>query len=348
MENVIRKTQRDSNVELLRIISMILVLVSHASYTSLYPPTQDFISNSFGNAFLRGMSESLSKVCVNVFILISGWYGIKTRLNRFAELIFQALFISICLYLIMRMLGLTRTISMNEWVELLLFKHKGYWFVRAYIILYIFTPILNAFVDHVSRNQLKAFLIAFFTAQFVYGFYNYGGWYAGGYSPLSFMGLYMMARYMRLYPNKYTKYNKFIDFSLYLIISFFTALCCLIITFIFDKGGTILLLYSSPLVILSSVFLFLPFTKFSFHSRFVNWVAASCFAVYLVHTTPFIINPYYIDLVSGWYETELRFSFLLKTLGLISFFFIFSICFDQVRILLWKFTSRLLWQMWQK
>ena len=125
-------------------------------------------------------------------------------------------------------------------------------------------------------------------------------------------------------------------------------MCCLIITFIFDKGGTVLLLYSSPLVIISSVFLFLSFTKFSFHCRFVNWIAASSFAVYLVHTPPFIIHPYYIDLVSCWYKTEIRTTFLFKTLGLISFFFIFSIYFDQVRILLWKFTLRLFRQMWQK
>ena len=184
---------------------------------------------------------------------------------------------------------MARVLSINEWVELLLFKHKGYWFVRAYIILYLFSPVLNAFVEKANKKQLMTFLIAFYMIQIVYGFYNYGGWYAGGYSPLSFMGLYMLARYMRLYPNKYTQYRIYIDFSLYIVISCFTAVCCLIITSIFDKGGTVLLLYSSPLVIISSVFLFLSFTKFSFHCRFVNWIAASCFAVYLVHTTPFII-----------------------------------------------------------
>ena len=107
----------------------------------------------------------------------------------------------------MRVFRLKRVIGMNERIELLLFKHNGYWFVRAYIILYLFSPALNAYVDHVSRQHLKAFLIAFYIAQIVYRFYNYGGWYAGGYSPLSFMGLYTLARYMRLYPNKYTKYS---------------------------------------------------------------------------------------------------------------------------------------------
>ena len=80
---------RESNIELLRIISMILVLLSHASYTSLTPPTIADISTSLDSAFLRVLAESFSVVCVNLFVLISGWYGIKVRWSRFAELIFR-------------------------------------------------------------------------------------------------------------------------------------------------------------------------------------------------------------------------------------------------------------------
>lgn len=327
---------RDSNMELLRIISMFLVLVSHASYTSLNAPTMFDISISLDSAFLRGMSESLSKVCVNAFILVSGWYGIKARWNRFLEFIFQVLFISISIYAFMRSLGLTPAMNINKCLELLLIKHRGYWFVKAYIILYLFAPVLNAFVDHVSKNQLRNFLITFFVVQLVYGFYRYGGWYAGGYSPLSFMGLYVLARYMRLYPSKYTQFNKYTDISLYLVISAFTTICSLSITYMFDKGGTVLFLYSSPLVILSSVFFFLFFTKLSFYNRIVNWVAASCFAVYLVHNSPYIFQPYYIDVIRCWYFTESSIHFMLYTIGLIVVYFVFSILFDQVRIIVWR------------
>lgn len=331
---------RESNLELLRIISMFLVLVSHASYMSLRPPTQIEISVSLDSSLLRALSEALSEVCVNAFILISGWYGIKVRVKRFSELIFQVLFVSIFFCVVMRILGLICSMDVNEWVELVLIKHRSYWFVKAYIILYMFAPVLSTFVDNVSQQQLKAFLMVFFVIQVIYGFYHYGGWYAGGYSPLSFMGLYLLARYMRLYPNGYTQLNKYVDLSLYLFISVFTAICSLALTYIFDKGGTVLFLYSSPLVILSSVFFFLFFTKLSFHSRIVNWVAASCFAVYLVHNSPYIFYPYYIDVINQWFETETRLFFLLYTIGLMAAFFVFSILFDQVRIMMWIFLSK--------
>ena len=331
---------RESNIELLRIVSMILVLVSHASYTSLNPPTQSDISISMDSAFLRGISESLSEVCVNAFILISGWYGIKVRAIRFIELLFQVFFVSITTYLAMRMLGQTQSMNVNGWLEMILIKHRGYWFVKAYIILYLFAPVLSVFVQNVSRKYLKIFLMAFFMVQIVYGFYHYGGWYAGGYSPLSFMGLYVLARYMRLYPSKFTQFGKYTDISLYIVISVFTAVSSLALTYMFDRGGTVLFLYSSPLVILSSVFFFLFFTKLSFYSRIVNWAAASCFAVYLVHNSPYIFHPYYIDIIRHWFATESRFYFMLYTTGLITAYFVFSIMFDKVRIMVWKFLCR--------
>jgi len=328
--------KRDSNVELLRLVSMFLVLVAHASYVSLGPPSHADIYNSFWSSLLRALSESFSEVCVNIFILISGWYGIKVKSIRFVELIFQVLFVSIFIYMTMRVLGRVQSMNVNGWIELLLIKHRDYWYVKAYIILYLFAPVLNTFVENVGRKQLKSFLIAFFVVQVIYGVYHYGSWYAGGYSPLSFMGLYLLARYMRTYPNRYTQFNKHVDFILYLIISLFTAVSSLSLAYIFDKGGTVLFLYSSPFVILSSVFSFLFFTKLSFQNHFINGIAVSCFAVYLIHTSPFIFHIYYIDVIRYWYETESRIPFLLYTSGLIVIFFVFSIGFDKVRILVWN------------
>jgi len=319
---------------------MVLVLLSHASYTSINPPTQYEVSNSFNSAFLRGICESLSVVCVNAFVLISGWYGIKVRPIRFVELIFQVLFFSITIYLTMRIFGLTPPLNINEWIELLLIKHRGYWFVKAYIILYLFAPVLNVFVQDVSREYLTSFLIAFFTIQIIYGFYHYGSWYAGGYSPLSFMGLYVLARYIRLYPNKYTQLNKYIDMTFYFAISILTAIASLVFTYLFDKGGTVLFLYSCPFVILSSVFFFLFFTKLSFQSRIINWIAVSCFAVYLVHNSPFLFHPYYTEVIQHWFTTESSVLFLLKTTELIFIFFVFSILFDKLRFFLWNFIYR--------
>ncbi len=85
--------KRESNFELLRIIAMLLVMITHATFLSLGIPThEDSISTPY-NSFGIFLSQSFSTVCVNIFILLSGWFGIKANLKRFSEFIFQLFFL---------------------------------------------------------------------------------------------------------------------------------------------------------------------------------------------------------------------------------------------------------------
>ena len=58
-----RKT-RDSNMELLRLVAMLLVMMVHASYRALPPPTQEAIANGPVSMFLPGMASACAgRVC---------------------------------------------------------------------------------------------------------------------------------------------------------------------------------------------------------------------------------------------------------------------------------------------
>ena len=327
---------RNSNIELLRIVSMFLVLVVHADYLALGAPSVHDISISYGSSFVRAYIEALSCICVNAFILISGWFGIRFKFVRLAGLLFQIYFINIVIYIVMRSLGFTEYMSIIDWIRLLFLKYREYWFVKAYLILYVFAPVLNAFVDNCSRSQLKIFLIGFYILQSIYGFYASSEWYSGGYSPLSFMGLYLFARYMRLYPYLWMNLNKFTDMTIYLIISALTSFCALAITPLFEKGSTLMFLYSSPLVILATIHLFLFFSKLSFNNRFINWVSISAFAVYLLHCSIFIFQTYYLCIIKEWFETYPLTLFLLHTTTFIGALFFIAILIDKVRIAIWN------------
>lgn len=84
---------------------MFLVMIVHADYLALGTPTQEDISASYCNSFARAFVEALSCICVNVFVLISGWFKIKFRFERLMEFIFQVIFIGVALYFLMRVLG---------------------------------------------------------------------------------------------------------------------------------------------------------------------------------------------------------------------------------------------------
>ena len=68
-------TARESNIELLRIIAMIMVLLLHAN-GAIGPFVQLSDANSGVEEFLRLFLEIVCVVSVNAFIMISGWFGI--------------------------------------------------------------------------------------------------------------------------------------------------------------------------------------------------------------------------------------------------------------------------------
>ena len=329
-------SMRSSNFELLRILSMLLVLIVHADYLALGAPSVLDISTSFCSSFMKAFIEAMACVCVNAFILISGWFGGRFKVIRLAELLFQVFFINIVLFVLMGTMGFTDSLSAGDWIRLILLRSNAYWFVKAYIILYVFTPVLNSFADNCSRKQLKVFLIGFFFLQSIYGFYAGSGWYSEGYSPLSFMGLYILARYMRLYPWSWLRFNKYTDVVVYLFVSALTALSALILTMLFENGSTLMFHYSSPLIIIASVYFFLFFTKLSFKSPFINWVSISVFAVYIFHCSDMIFQPYYLHVIRVWYGTYTAPIFVLYTIGLIMVYFSIAIFVDKLRIVLWR------------
>ena len=330
--------KRDSNIELLRVLSMLLVLVVHASFKSLGVPNALEIQQDPISAFLRFTSESVSIVCVNVFVLISGWFGIVPKLNRFCEFLFQIIFYWILIYVLMVSFGKTQRICGSDVFEIL--KYDSYWFVRAYLLLYIISPVLNSFVNNSQKNSIELFLFLFYTAQTIFGFIIDNRWFDNGYSPLSFMGLYILARYLRTYPCSFfnKKWNVIQLYFFTMIILTFIAFLCSLHSFPYTMR---LYNYSSPLVIILSVCFFYFFVDFRFSNKFVNSIAVSCFSVYLLHTHPLLFDQYYLSLVRNLYIAEPRFCFLLYTLILMLLFFAISILIDKIRILLWKVICQL-------
>jgi len=335
--------KRDSNIELLRIVAMILVLVVHASFLSLGEPDMDDLASFPVDTCLRVLSQSLSIVCVNVFVLISGWFGIKSSLSRFLCFLFQVYFLELFVYALYLISGKIDTIHFRDWMNILLCN--DYWFVKAYIILYLFAPALNAWLEMTPKKQIEQFLFLFFTIQTLLDFWWGTSFSAAGYSGLSFMGLYVLARYIRLYPNKFSQQNKYVDLAIYLVLTMLTSLATLVQIYTRGAAGWFYY-YDSPFVILAAIYLLLFFTKMSIRSKVVNWVAVSCFAAYIVHCCP-LFFPDYLATIKTWFNQEPRFTFLCYTMMWIAAVFSFSILVDKIRIVVWH-SICLIWGNLQK
>ena len=88
---------RNSNIELLRLIAMLMILLSHSSVHGGFPHENSAIM--FNNFFLDAIV--LGNIGVDIFFLISGYFlCYQTTLNYSAlfRLLFQVLFYSIICY----------------------------------------------------------------------------------------------------------------------------------------------------------------------------------------------------------------------------------------------------------
>ena len=148
-------TQRKSNIELLRIFAMLLVLMLHANYYALGGVE---IINDI-TSFLKVLSEQLCVIAVNVFVLISGWFGIKPSLKGGISILFQVYFYHLLICVILMCFG--REVPLSQFLVGLYFG-KPYWFVIAYLILYALAPILNIFIENASAKlQISVLFILF-------------------------------------------------------------------------------------------------------------------------------------------------------------------------------------------
>lgn len=332
--NISMQTKRLSNIELLRVLAMLMVLALHANFKSLGCPTSTDIASSPLNAWMRIGCEQACIVAVDVFVLISGWFGIRASVKGFCCFLFTCLFFCIGVNVVMWGSGLQSWHA--ESLKTIYEKLEFDWFVKAYMLLYVLSPVLNAFTATASRRTQARVLIGFFCIQTFFGWIGLSDvYFTQGYSPLSFVGLYLLARYVAVFRPTWSKGSAksllivYIALTAVQTIAGFGLLKCDI------SAINRLIWYNNPLVIAASLCLLLCFKEIHFQSRFVNRLAGSCFAVYLLHTHAALF---------GWYRQAAVWIYNYYSGGvfllLLSIFlltvFIVAVLIDQIRIRLWR------------
>lgn len=324
--------QRQSNIELLRIVAMFLVLVVHADFLALDAPTFDEMNTQPLPSVIRVFIQSCAIVCVNVFVLISGWFGIRPNVKSVSKFLFQCFFFLFFLYLISfwDMGGL----SVDYF-----FMKGDYWFVMAYLGLLIIVPLMNAFIEKASKKQMLVLLLGFYIFQTFYGWVIFSAdFIMNGYSTFSFIGLYMLGRYVRLYPSQYTELNSLKCLGIYFLINIFLTIISvlLIVCDQISYMQKMVTSYVNPFTVLASLYLLLGFTKMRFEFKLVNWIAASSFAVYLLHCNRYVFGEY-LSICGYMYQEYSGIVYLMLMFFILSAVFLLAVLIDKIRIFFWGY-----------
>lgn len=252
-------------------------------------------------------------------------------MRSFSNFIFQCAYFLIGIYVISLFTGFA-SLSIVGIMECLCLTN-GNWFIQAYIGLYILSPILNKFVEKTDKRILQVFIIAFYCFQTYFGLLRSATFIVEGYSTFSFIGLYILARYIRLFGRKNYK-SAWLLYAGSIILN--TIIYPIRLRF-FPVVGVFN--YINPLVVIGSVGLLLLFAQIHIRpNKAINFISKSCFAVYLLHTQS-NLYPIFIKAVNSIYGQYSGLMCLSLIFGFLVLVYFVSVIIDQPRRLIWKFLS---------
>lgn len=333
----ITRGPRQTNVELLRIVAMLMVMIGHANFWSQGMISGGEMHADFVGGATRCFLESWTVVAVDIFVMISGWFGIRASWRGLASFLFQCGFFFFGTAAVMVLMGRTALTP-----GLVLSCVTGSWFVLSYMALYILSPVLNAFIRGASRRQMEWVLVLFFIFQTAYGPWDTARFIIGGYSVFSFIGLYLLASYLRTYISGSYRGG----YLVWLAVALGTfAVDGSVVTACFWTGWTSAVWhvyrYINPLVIIGAAAMLMCFTRIKVkYSPVINWVAASSFAAYLLHQAPTIGRPVYQPLMQWLYTSFSGVECLGVMFGVIVAIFLLAVVLDQPRRWLWTHIAR--------
>ena len=208
---VIKKT-REANLDLLRIVSMLLIIFLHSiDHSGVLENAENC---GTGMYFYIRFAYVLCQVCVNIYVMLSGYFMInsKFRLHKLVTLWMEVAFYSFVLKMLFMLIG-KDSFSLISLASCFFPILTGrYWFLTIYVGLYLVSPFLNILIHAMDKKQHGLMNLVLFALMSVWtsihpaiaGMNSGGGWGLAW-----FVVLYLAAAWLRLYYKPTGKNVKF-------------------------------------------------------------------------------------------------------------------------------------------
>lgn len=273
------RRDRRSNMELLRIVAMTMILSGHFMYHGL--------EHVFRWTPLHYACISFLITGVDLFFLISGWFGIRFSVKSLVRLVMTAFFFMALSLAAALVTGHGYSGVDIAWKLIFPVSRSHHWFIMSYMALFVTVPLLNKAIDSMSAVGLGKVVA-------LLSFYNLTSCWIGnsyvsfnGFSFMQALWMYCLARWMRRIDTCFDSINR----NWYLL--GFILISTLMSVTTYHRYVLDMLDYNSLPVVLAAVSLFLYFTRLDFKSRVVNYVAPAALGCYLMQDGEFGILVYH-------------------------------------------------------
>lgn len=272
---------RDSSFELIRLVAQYMIVLYHILSVVIYPLSQE--------AFHKAIWLPLH-IGVPLFVLISGYFGIRASVKGLTKLVGMIFVLQVPLLIVNHCINGG---GIKELVKIGLFiSETPFWFMRTYLFLYIFSPVINRFLKDISfRNRLLLLIVLFFMSHYI-GTLKADPSLLDGKNLVTFLFLYVVGNTLHHYYALWKSIS-----AKWLWMAYLSLNVILVLFFTFYDGmplcnalyERICFAYCSPVLLVNTLLFFMLIGRMRFHSQKINHLAKSSLAIYMLHGTPLMI-----------------------------------------------------------
>lgn len=330
------KKERESSIELLKIIAVFLIVIAHVIQT--LNTKEAFTDLGFSDGFIELTATTDIKTFILIFIRLFGQLGNlifvvcssyflidskKDNKKKIIKLWCNTLIISILILGIFLFIGMdiSKKTIIKQFFPILFANN---WFIAVYIIFIAIIPYLNILINNLDKKQLFRISLVLFLVYYVISFIR-PSFQAN--QLIYFITIYFMITYFKKYMSNFWEkkancirvlFLGLVSFILLVIVTDFLGL-----KFSFMKNT---ILYwnkmNNPFLLLIAISLFYLFKKLKFRSKFINTVSFLSLYIYLFHENVLIRQYSRVYIWHYLYET-IGYKYLLTeiiTFSIVLFF----------------------------
>ncbi len=314
------RDRRDSNLELLRLLAMLMIVANHfATKSGLLQALP--VKSLDGRLFFSQFLASLGKLGVDVFVLISAWFmvGKSFRSERLFRTWIPTFIVGVGVLVVLSLCGYA--IKSDDWIRNLFpLTRNAYWFVTAYLPFIALVPFVLDLCQRLPRLShgyaAGGLLFVYSVMPTILSPFGVRTASLYGFSELLwFLVLAVLGSFLRRTVDlKKLPWWKPVGalVSAMVVIAVYTYICDLKNALGFKADWALWRHENSIFIVIVACSLLLLFAKFRMGSVcLVNVLSAGVFGVYLIHDHPVLTRILWRDWVgvislleSEWYVVK--------------------------------------------
>ena len=201
--------ERSSNLELMRIISMFFIVLGHVFlFGKLLEVENKYL------LLIYYFFEFILIVHVNSYVLVTGYFQSNSTFKgkKLWNIISSSWFYRVVIMLVFLLFGIT-TINKGQIIkDLLPITIDNYWFIKVYIILYLFSPFINKLIHNLKKDEFKNLILIGFIIFCITPYITNSMFFENsGYTLYNFIYLYFLGAYLKKYPLEKNEHFKKMD-----------------------------------------------------------------------------------------------------------------------------------------